>query len=152
MVTWWFKSTSEDRAMGEHFYFILFFKEDYMYFNLAQVLPYVTYSFSRPMQESEDSYTIEQDGKLIVYINALGISKEDIGVHVEVDPENPNKQYLIVKGKTHNDILDRDFGLTWKRYSMTPIDTVDPKLENGLLKLEITFKTPVKPDVKINSL
>ena len=123
-----------------------------MFFDLINTLPYVTYSFSRPFQESDGFYAVEKDGKIIVTVNALGINENDIDVQVETDPENANKQFLLVKGKTHNEILDKDFSLTWKRYSFKPFDKIDWNLKNGLLTLEIAFKSPVKPEVSIKRI
>lgn len=123
-----------------------------MFFDLINTLPYVTYSFSRPFQESDGFYAVENDGKLFITINALGINENDIDVQVETDPENASKQYLLVRGKTHNETLDKDFSLTWKRYSFKPFDKIDWNLKNGLLTLEIAFKSPIKPDVSIKRI
>jgi HSP20 family molecular chaperone IbpA len=121
-----------------------------MYFDLQQIFPFVNYSFSRPFYESDGFEAVEKDGKLYIVINALGISKENIQVSVETDPENANKQNLLVKGNTHNEVLDKEFSLTWKRYTLRPISQIDWELKNGLLTMEIAFKSPVKPDVLIN--
>ena len=118
-----------------------------MFFDLIDTLPYVTYSFSRPFQESDGFYSVEKDGKIIVTVNALGINEGDIDVQVETDPANTNKQFLVVKGKTHNEILDKEgieltiksFITTFEKHNITKVDTnceFDPNVHNAVMQVD----------------
>lgn len=120
-----------------------------MPFDLNSFFNNVTYSFSRPFYESRGYYAVEKDGKLFLVLNILGINENDLDVSVENDPDNVGWQILIVKGTTHNEILDKDFSLTWKRSTRKPISEIAKNVKDGLLTLEITFVEPVKPSVKI---
>ncbi|MFA5300333.1 MAG: hypothetical protein WC389_19285, partial [Lutibacter sp.] len=126
-----------------------------MYFDLA--VPFDLDSFftkrvvayTRPFYETKGSYTVEKDGKLFIVLNALGISKEDLTVEVENDQCYSGWQVLKVKGSTQNDVIDKNFSLTWSYSSPKPITKIEKTVKDGLVTLEVTFDEPVKPNVKI---
>lgn len=108
----------------------------------------VGYGFSRPFYESKGWYAKEKDGKTFVVVNVLGINEKDIDVFVD-STDNPNKQQLSVSGKTHNELLDKDFSVNVKFLVSHPMKEVVKSFENGLLILEIEYDEPVKPNVSI---
>lgn len=122
-----------------------------MYFNSSNSFFPVTYSFSRPFYESSGHYVVAKDGVVYIAINMLGIAKDNIEVNVENDPTKKYQQILTVKGKTYNELLDKEFAVTWRKGSLDNIASVDYYTENGLLILEIKFEEPVKPSVKITA-
>lgn len=122
-----------------------------MYLDLFNSFFPVTYSFSRPFYESLGHYAIQKDGVVYIAINMLGIAKDNIEVSVENDPTRKYQHILTVKGKTYNELLDKEFAVTWRKGSLESIASVDYYIENGLLILEVKFEEPVKPSVKITA-
>ena len=108
-----------------------------------------SYSFSRPWYESKGWYSIEKDDKTYILLNVLGVSEKDIDITVD-SSEQVNKKVLSVKGKTHNDLIDKDFSVQMK-WITNPIKEVVKSFENGILTLELEYETPTKPIVNIRS-
>jgi HSP20 family molecular chaperone IbpA len=105
------------------------------------------YSFKRPMLERQGWWSTEKDGKLVLLLNVLGVSKEDISLEVASAPNN--KQYLNVSGSTKNEFFDKDFSVKMQFLIQEPMKDVTWDVENGFLTAEITFQEPVKPSVNI---
>lgn len=108
-----------------------------------------SYSFSRPWYERQGWYAIEKDEKTYILLNVLGVSEKDIDVTVDVS-EQSGKHILSVKGKTHNDLIDKDFSVQMK-WITNPIKEVVKSFENGIMTLEIEYETPIKPNVKVRN-
>lgn len=99
------------------------------------------YSFHRPFYERTGYSTTEKDGQLIVILNALGVSKEDI--KVDVKPANNGNSIVSISGKTHDDDFDCDFEINTS-YSITrPLDTVEWEAKDGFVRIWLKFEEPV---------
>lgn len=108
------------------------------------------YSFNRPMYERSGWMAVEKDGRVTIVVNALGVSPEDINITVE-NSETASNQILVLGGKTHNSILDKDFSISMKWNLYKGVREVVKSFDNGLVVLEVEFETPVKPSVLIRS-
>jgi HSP20 family molecular chaperone IbpA len=106
-----------------------------------------SYWFERPMLERVGYYEKEKDGKLILLVNALGVSKEDIDVSVQ-PTEYATRQLIKITGKTHDETFDKDFSVKMAFY-VKPVKKIDWTESNGFITLEIEYNEPVVPDVKI---
>lgn len=102
------------------------------------------YSFKRPFYERAGYYTFEKDGKLFVLINALGIVPGDIQIEAEV-----SRGYQVVKVTGKSELFEQEFKTSLSLAFKEPIEQIEKSFMNGLLVLEVTFKEPVKPDIKI---
>lgn len=100
------------------------------------------YHFRRPFYESKGYVVVQKDGGLIVYVNALGISPDDIDVKIE--PTSYGGHILRVSGKTNNEDLNYDFetkiGL---RITQPLADEVKWEAKDGLVKIYLDFEKPI---------
>lgn len=120
------------------------------------IFPYFDwFIFDKPLyrftRETKDCYPyrfVEKDGKYILVINALGIKKEDINIDVSASSDQTG-QMLIIKGNTHNDILDTDYNIYMCFNTQRELESIDWDVQDGLLKLDLAFKEPEKPKVNI---
>lgn len=108
------------------------------------------YSFNRPMYERSGWMAVEKDGKITLVVNALGVDPKDIDVTVE-NSDTATNQILVLSGKTHNAVLDKDFSISMKWNLYKRVREVVKSFDNGLVVLEVEFETPVKPSVLIRS-
>lgn len=106
-----------------------------------------SYRFSRPMFEREGWYAIEKDGKLFILFNALGVDEKDLTVEVK-SAEN-NKEMICVKGSTKDELFDKEFSVGMNFLVGRPMEQVKTSVKNGFLTLEVSFKEPVQPSVKV---
>jgi HSP20 family molecular chaperone IbpA len=109
------------------------------------------YSFNRPIKDMYPYRIVKKDDKIIIVLNTLGVSEEDINVDIEAG-DIPNRQILKVGGKTHDEIADMDYDINMKFAISKEIDKIDWGNLNGVTYLYIYFKEPTKPNVKINKL
>jgi len=107
-----------------------------------------SYIFNRVTKDMTPTYMIEKDGKVFVLLNALGISKEDIQVEVK-STDNQNVQHLVVTGKTHNDVFNKDYTVNMTFVSWKPMRTVEWDAKDGLVTIVVEYDEPAKPSVKI---
>jgi HSP20 family molecular chaperone IbpA len=107
-----------------------------------------SYIFNRVTKDMTPTYMIEKDGKVFVLLNALGISKEDIQVEVK-STDNQNVQHLVVTGKTHNDVFNKDYTINMTFVSWKPMRTVEWDAKDGLVTIVVEYDEPAKPSVKI---
>lgn len=106
------------------------------------------YGFNRPFHEVKGyEARTEENGDTTLFINALGVSPEDIEVTVEKPVDN--RQYLKVFGKTHSEILDDDFSINFSFIVGKPIKKITKYSQNGLLTLRVEYNKPIQPDVEI---
>lgn len=104
--------------------------------------------FRRPILERSGYAAQEKDGKIVLKVNVVGLSTEDI--RVEVEPaEYPYTSLLIIRGEREDDLFGTFKVNNRFLFRKTP-KQIDSELENGFLTLTIEFDEPVKPDVKIN--
>ena len=106
-----------------------------------------SYSFSRPWYERKGWYAIEKEGKTFILVNVLGVAEKDVIVNVDSSIQS-GKHLLSVNGKTHNDLIDKDFAIQIK-WVTEPLKEVVKSFENGIMTLELEYEKPVKPMVKI---
>ncbi len=109
------------------------------------------YFFNRCGIKDMHPYTaVEKDGKLVVILNTLGISPENIHVEAEAgDVYFP--QYLKIAGKTMNPITEDEHSINMRLGVRKEVGAVDWENKDGLTYLEITFAEPIKPKISINS-
>lgn len=101
--------------------------------------------FNRPMYERRGYTYKEQDGNYILTINALGVEPSDINIEADYDDDGHN--ILKVSGKTLVD--ESEYKISYQFAFRKEIEEVSSKTTNGLLVLEIKFKEPVRPQIKI---
>lgn len=106
------------------------------------------YKFRRMAYESQDCFAVEKDGKVYIYINALGIDKKDLDIKKSTD--DYNKPVVTINCKTTDEITGGTRTLDWERSFNKEIESFDVEFKNGYLVLEVGFKTPVEPSFKIN--
>lgn len=104
-------------------------------------------SYSRPFREVDSYLPINlDDGTTNLYINALGINKEDINVSV-TQPEDYSGYVLNVSGKTEEEKLGT-FSFDYQ-FRTKKISKITKILKNGILILNLEWEKPVNPDVEI---
>jgi HSP20 family molecular chaperone IbpA len=106
-----------------------------------------SYRFSRPMLEREGWYSFEKDGRMFVLFNALGVDEKDLTVDVK-SAEN-NREMICIKGSTKDELFGQEFSVGMNFLVSRPMEQVKTNVKNGFLTLEISFKEPVKPSVKV---
>lgn len=122
--------------------FDLFF--DYFIFDRPR------YTFTRNIFDMYPWRFVNKDGKLYIVLNFLGIDEKDINISVENSDDNQYPYWLIVEGKTKNDLLDSEYSVKIPFKVKKEPENIDWTLNNGLLTLEISFKELPKLEVKIN--
>jgi len=106
------------------------------------------YRFNRATKDMNPAQIIEKDGKVFVLLNVLGVNKNDIFVEVK-SAKSPYRHLLVVTGKTHNNLIDKDFSINISFVSHEPIKQIEWDTLDGLMTLTIEFNEPVRPEVKI---
>lgn len=102
------------------------------------------YKFNR-FEKDMNPYSIKEDkknGRVILTHNILGIDKKDLNIVVE--PENGN-DYLIISGKTTDEITGKEYSIKSKFYVPFDYDTdkLEAEAKNGLVYITIPFKKEV---------
>ena len=84
---------------------------------------------------------VEQEDRLIIIHNALGISEEDIKVKVAPDG---GMDVLTISGETTNEAFDSNFAINSRFYLKNDaFDSVEYSVKNGLLIIEL-MKAEIK--------
>lgn len=108
------------------------------------------YFFNRPVKDMTPFKAVEKDGKLVVILNTLGISPENIHVDVE-SGDHYYPQYLKIDGKTLNPITEEEHNINMRLGVYKEISNIDWENKDGLTYLEIEFMKPVTPKISINN-
>lgn len=103
--------------------------------------------FNRPMYEKTGYRVDEKDGKIFLTVNCLGVNPSDLTIESEYD--NDNRNVVVVRGKTL--VNDKEYKVSYRFAFVKEIDTIEHASLNGLLILEVSFKEPVKPEIKIKA-
>jgi len=106
-----------------------------------------TFRYHRPFPEIDGYRVIEKDGKMYILVNALGVEEKDISV--ETISEYGGKESIVVNGSSCNEIFNKESSLNIKFLMQKHMEEVHWSLSNGFLTLEVSFKEPVKPSVKV---
>jgi hypothetical protein len=93
---------------------------------------------------------VERDGKLVVILNTLGISPDDIHIEAETG-DSYFPQYLKIDGKTMNPITEEEHSINMRLGVRKEISSVDWENKDGLTYLGVVFSEPVKPKITIGS-
>jgi len=94
-------------------------------------------------------YKIVQNGdNTTLILNTLGISPDDLEVEV-VAGDQYFPQYLSVKGKTKDELSDREYNTSMKFSVKKPINKIEWESRNGMTYLNLFFIEPEKPSVAI---
>jgi len=106
------------------------------------------YYFNRPVKDMVPYKTIERDGQLVVVLNTLGISPEDIEITFESRPSVGG--YLSVSGQTKNDLVGKDYSVSMRFYVRDAVDHIDWESENGLTYVYVNFVKPIEQKVLVS--
>jgi len=115
-------------------------------FDLIQFDP-TYFRYHRPFREVDGYRVIEKDGKMFILVNALGVDEKDISV--ETISEYGGREAIVVSGSTKNEIFENESSINIKFLMRKHMEEVHWNLSNGFLTLEVSFKEPVKPSVKV---
>lgn len=119
------------------------------FFNLLDWQPNC-YSYTRPTLDSKPYQIVkEKDGKKSsIIFNCLGIKKSDISINIE---RQKGQDFLTISGETKNELLNKTYNVSGRFIiDGNEIDEIDWDCNDGLLVIEIKFKEPEKPQIKIN--
>lgn len=105
-----------------------------------------SYWFRRPFLERDGYAYREAEGKLIIKVNVLGLSKDDIDLSVKPSTKD-NHQILVISGSKEDENFGK-FQVSHKFLIKNP-KSIEPSIENGILTLVVEYKEPVVPDVEI---
>ena len=118
-------------------------------YNFSNTISY-SHKFKRPFYEKDSAIIKMIDDKLHLFVNALGVAEGDLDVQVQ-PTDNPNNQELTISGETEHVGLDETFQFSVRMLARKPLDEVNKiGFNSGILELQLVFKEPVAPDVKIN--
>lgn len=107
-----------------------------------------SYTYTRATQDSKPWQMVKEDKKTTIVFNALGIKKEDIKIDVI---QEGHSEYLTISGETKNEQLNKTYSVNGRfGIDSAEIDNISWDVKDGLLNIEIAFKEPTKPKVKIN--
>lgn len=102
------------------------------------------YRFDR-FEKDMNPYSIKDDkekGIITISHNILGIDKKDL--KVQVIPEN-NKKYLVISGKTVDEITKKEYSINSRFYISDELDVegIKSTAKNGLVYITIPYKKEV---------
>lgn len=107
------------------------------------------YNFMRPEKDMTPYSIIEQKDKTILVHNIVGINKDDLKITIK--SENGEK-YICINGSTQDEITGQKYEVN-SRFSVKAQDikNIESTMKNGLLYIEISYKTPKEEilDIKI---
>lgn len=119
-------------------------------YSSSPVFSYLTKPvFNRDFQEIRGwtSRIDEEKGLGFVYINALGVDKDDIDI-IWKNGEKQGTVDFTVKGKTEIDGL-RPFSFDVGFTSPLPVKKLSKKFMNGLVVLTLEFDKPLQPEIEV---
>jgi HSP20 family molecular chaperone IbpA len=110
----------------------------------------VIHKFNRDFQEVKGwTYRMDKENNSAkVFINALGVAKEDIDVTYK-NGEKQNTVEFLVSGKTIVDESLKPFEFEVGFISPLPVRKLHKKFENGLVILTLEFDKPAQPDIEV---
>lgn len=102
------------------------------------------YRFDR-WEKDMNPYSVKYDkeqGKAILSHNILGIDKKDLSVVVRVEDR---KNYLVISGKTVDEITGKEYSISSRFYISDDydIDQIKSVAKNGLVYVTIPYKKEV---------
>lgn len=107
------------------------------------------YNFMRPEKDMTPYSIIKQKDKTVLVHNIVGINKDDLKITVK--SENGEK-YICINGSTQDEITGQKYEVN-SRFSVKAQDikNIESTMKNGLLYIEISYKTPKEEilDIKI---
>lgn len=106
------------------------------------------YRFNRPTKDMKPYRIVENNNKVYIVINAVGIKKEDIKITLE---KLNGVNYLVVNGESKNEVLNTSYSINL-RFIINPesIENIEWYVQNGLLYIEC-FTKQVKTNINIKS-
>lgn len=110
------------------------------------------YKYNRPFQEKTGYITTTDDkGNSVITINALGVNPDDVEVTSGTGYDRFGRPvYTInIDGKTHQEILDKDFSIKLDLGYYNPVQKIIKHFNSGLLTLVVEHSKPNQPDVEI---
>jgi len=116
-------------------------------FPFGDLLGFSGYTFHRPFYERQGYSVVEKDHGLVILFNALGVCKEDI--QLDVKSASNNRQIISVRGKTHDEDFADDFEAKIDFIVAKQMKSVEWDVQNGFMKIFISFEEDIKPSVQI---
>lgn len=107
-----------------------------------------SYRFNRDILDNKPYRMVKSEKSTKIYLNCLGINASDIAVKVETEGRN---SYLTISGETQ--IKDLQTYSVGAKFLINPdeIQSIDYETKNGLLIVDVVFKTIEKPTIPINN-
>jgi len=110
----------------------------------------MSHRFARPFYEKDGAVVKMVGDKFHLFVNALGVRREDLKIDVE-GTNHPSRHKLSISGSSRNEHLGEDFTFSFAVLTAKPLDEVKlESFESGILELSLTFKEPVAPDVRLS--
>lgn len=105
------------------------------------------YSFSRGVKDMYPYEIVRRDNQSTIVFNALGISKDNCKVTFD---KIKGTDYLVISGEQKNEVTGKTYSVNG-RFSVdfNEIQSVDWKVKDGLLYVNVYFKKPEKPKIDI---
>jgi len=110
----------------------------------------VYHTFNRDFQEVKGwTYRIDEEkGFADVFINALGVSKDDIDVTWR-NGDTQDSVIFTVKGETKIDERLKVYDVNLSFVSPYPVKRLTKKFANGLVILHLEFSKPSQPEIEV---
>lgn len=110
----------------------------------------ISNKFNREFKEVKGFTSRIDEGKNIakVFVNALGVNKDDIEILWKDGYKNGTVDFTV-KGKTVVDEELKPFEFEVVFTSPHPVKKISKKVENGLVILTLHFDKPAQPDILI---
>lgn len=106
------------------------------------------YNFSRSTKDLYPYEIVKQEDGCTIVFNALGISKENVKIDFD---KSRGTDYLLISGENKNKVTNKNYSINARFIVDTnEIKDINWYVQDGLLYIEITYKRPEKPQIKIN--
>ena len=105
------------------------------------------YNFNRAVKDMHPYYIRKFDDHATIIHNVVGINEKDLTIEIEPDR---NTDWVVVRGYTKNEISDSAFSVNSRiSFDKDTVMKVDWDIKNGLLYINLYYKKPELPDIKI---
>lgn len=106
------------------------------------------YRFSRSTKDMHPYDIVRNGDKCTIVFNVLGIPKESLTVDFD---KSRGTDYLVITGENKNEVTEKMYSVD-ARFAIDTNEIKEIKwtVKDGLLYVNITYKTPEKPQIPIN--
>ena len=107
--------------------------------------------FDRLFREQNGYAVTQKDGNLILKVNVLGFSQDELDVSVEPMFNSRSQAVIKVQGDKYDDVFEKDMSINNRFYLANYPKKLDAKVENGYLTITIGYSEPVElPKLEVN--